>query len=60
MSVHTSICVVCDVTTRQVRGYGLSGDGHHITQPHPQGLGARLCMERAITGEPPSHTLAVL
>ncbi len=32
----------------QVRGYGLSGDGHHITQPHPQGLGARLCMERAL------------
>jgi len=34
----------------EVRGYGLSGDGHHITQPHPQGLGASMCMERAMRG----------
>jgi len=32
----------------EVRGYGMSGDGHHITQPHPEGLGARLAMERAL------------
>lgn len=34
----------------EVRGYGLSGDGHHVTQPHPQGLGARACMRAAIRG----------
>lgn len=34
----------------QVRGYGLSGDGHHITQPHPQGLGPALAMARALRG----------
>lgn len=34
----------------QVRGYGLSGDGHHITQPHPEGLGGQLCMHRALKG----------
>jgi hypothetical protein len=28
----------------------MSGDGHHITQPHPEGLGARLAMERALRG----------
>ncbi len=32
----------------EVAGYGLSGDGHHITSPHPEGKGARLCIERAI------------
>jgi 3-oxoacyl-[acyl-carrier-protein] synthase II len=32
----------------EIAGYGLSGDGHHITSPHPQGKGARLCIERAI------------
>lgn len=32
----------------QVRGYGLSGDANHITQPAPDGIGARLAMERAM------------
>lgn len=32
----------------QVRGYGLSGDAHHITQPPPDGLGAQLAMQRAL------------
>jgi 3-oxoacyl-[acyl-carrier-protein] synthase II len=34
----------------QVRGYGLSGDGHHITAPHPEGIGAALAMQRALQG----------
>lgn len=34
----------------EVRGYGLSGDGHHITAPHPAGAGAALAMRRALEG----------
>ena len=37
---------------RQVRarllGYGESADAHHLTQPHPDGLGAALAMRRAL------------
>ena len=29
-------------------GGGMSADAHHITAPHPEGLGARLVMERAL------------
>ena len=34
---------------------GASADAHHLTAPHPEGLGARLAMERALTaaGLPP-------
>ena len=32
----------------QVRGYGLSGDAHHITQPPPDGIGAQLAMRGAL------------
>lgn len=32
----------------QVRGYGLSADAHHITQPAPDGRGALLAMQRAL------------
>uniref|UniRef100_A0A7N0TAM3 3-oxoacyl-[acyl-carrier-protein] synthase n=1 Tax=Kalanchoe fedtschenkoi TaxID=63787 RepID=A0A7N0TAM3_KALFE len=32
----------------EVRGYGMSGDAHHITQPHGDGRGAILAMRRAL------------
>lgn len=32
----------------QVRGYGLSSDAHHVTQPPPDGRGAVLAMRRAL------------
>jgi 3-oxoacyl-[acyl-carrier-protein] synthase II len=43
-------------THTQVRGYGMSGDAHHITAPHPDGRGAALAMQRALhgAGVPPS------
>ncbi len=29
-------------------GYGMSADGHHLTAPHPEGVGAALAMRRAL------------
>lgn len=32
----------------QLRGYGESSDAHHMSSPHPEGLGARLAMADAL------------
>ncbi|TYT26821.1 beta-ketoacyl-[acyl-carrier-protein] synthase family protein [Luteimonas viscosa] len=32
----------------QLRGYGESSDAHHMSAPHPQGLGASLAMREAL------------
>ncbi len=32
----------------EVIGAGMSGDAHHLTAPHPEGLGASLVMQRAL------------
>lgn len=32
----------------RLTGYGESNDAHHISAPHPEGLGARLSMQRAL------------
>lgn len=32
----------------EIVGYGISTDNHHLTQPHPSGIGPRQAMERAL------------
>ena len=37
-----------DEASLQLRGYGESSDAHHMSAPHPEGLGARLAMRDAL------------
>lgn len=37
-----------DPAPLQLRGYGESSDAHHMSAPHPDGLGARLAMRDAL------------
>ncbi|MDO5505764.1 MAG: beta-ketoacyl-[acyl-carrier-protein] synthase family protein [Pseudoxanthomonas suwonensis] len=37
-----------DDAALQLCGWGESSDAHHMSAPHPQGLGARLCMADAL------------
>ena len=37
-----------DGSSLQLRGYGESSDAHHMSTPHPEGLGARLAMRDAL------------
>ncbi|TPP53595.1 Beta-ketoacyl synthase, N-terminal domain family protein [Leishmania donovani] len=32
----------------ELRGFGISCDAHHVAVPHPEGLGARRCVEQAL------------
>lgn len=32
----------------EITGYGISTDNHHLTQPHPSGIGPELAMSRAL------------
>lgn len=32
----------------EVQGYAANSDAHHMTAPHPEGAGAKACMERAL------------
>ncbi|MEM7601320.1 MAG: beta-ketoacyl-ACP synthase II [Verrucomicrobiota bacterium] len=32
----------------ELTGYGVSADAHHLTSPHPEGDGARRCMDMAL------------
>jgi len=39
----------CDFGTNiLLRGYGESSDAHHMSHPHPEGLGARYAMQQAL------------
>lgn len=37
-----------DVVEQAVTGYGESADAHHMSTPHPEGLGAQLAMRQAM------------
>ena len=45
---RTSSDAVAEQGALQLRGYGESSDAHHMSTPHPQGLGAQLAMRDAL------------
>ena len=47
---HMSLCKQCQENVRDAEmiGGGLSADAHHLTAPHPEGLGAKNVMINAI------------
>ncbi|MDP9290965.1 MAG: beta-ketoacyl-[acyl-carrier-protein] synthase family protein [Verrucomicrobiota bacterium] len=40
----------------RITGYGISTDNHHLTQPHPSGIGPQQAMERALASAQRSGT----
>jgi len=46
-SWNDAICRGASILAK-VTGYGLSTDNHHLTQPHPSGIGPLQSMERAL------------
>ena len=60
MQLEQSCCSIRPFVV-QLRGYGMSADAHHITQPLEDGSGAALAMERALenAGALPNHVLYV-
>lgn len=46
--VFIFVLLSLEKTSIKICGYGMSGDGHHITHPHPSGMGAVLAMRAAI------------
>lgn len=41
-------CATSNESGLQLRGYGESSDAHHMSSPHPEGLGAQLAMREAL------------
>jgi 3-oxoacyl-[acyl-carrier-protein] synthase-1 len=61
MNVAEAIAVLLlqdekQINSTQLCGVGYSSDAHHMTQPHPQGLGAIKAMQNALDNAKLNHT----